>query len=682
MNIHIYGIVIVSRAVQDMAIKDKHLLSCHFDLLDTRKSGIITEGNICQYLIKSGMGEKPAKAQSKKLIKRMDPTSTNKGEIKLEDFLRANIISKLRTHLGSRAEVQLTCLRLLDPNNTGKIDADFLEKQLDASMSIDEKQRFMQRLKKHIKTEKANNDNKNNNNYNSNNNKNKSANKTETNGKEGKEDKEDAAMKELKEPTEAKEASDNDTNTKKESHVVELNSKKTTNKITNKTTKKHVTIKTPVPKTPDDRSLHFPEVVVGGSSPGSIEFEFHSYSPSNPSHLSYISNTSLNGPKLISGQASSSLNVTHLSKQASKESTVLTQIDMDLLQKIGSREATPTASVGTIDLEAFDITVSGNPANDPDMYDEDEDEGAGSGSDGADGEEVVGRRTHMHVGGKSSSYNNNMIGARLSKKTSARTSPRTSNTGPGTLVINMASEYLLSEGFDSDKESTQTTNMNENYVHYGNYGNYSFRVNNKDAGISGRATPITDVDPEQQPKLGHFIHSSSFYKIGDLIDDLLPIDGETKDNNNNNKNNNNNNDKKNNSGRDIKRDHTISVDNVLDLIDNPDLVYTPEKTPRARGENNHHHQHHNHDDDDHSAGGDGDGDGDDGHYNDEDLSAFLKDMDESTVHGSPHGGVDNTIIRQNTYTYSSKFTYHQSARTLSHYDSHKSLPEADEEFYE
>ena len=120
-----------------MSDKDKDLLIEGFKKLDTTNTGIITQRDIYRYLRKNtNLSSKDCQERSKNLITMMD--TSNKGEISLQDYVRAKTLSKLKTHLGSNSEMQLKGLEMLDPDHTGKIDKKTLEDELAHAMTENE----------------------------------------------------------------------------------------------------------------------------------------------------------------------------------------------------------------------------------------------------------------------------------------------------------------------------------------------------------------------------------------------------------------------------------------------------------------------------------------------------------------------------------------------------------------
>ena len=147
----------ISRVIKDMTEKEKEILMESFQTL-ANNSDVIKQEHIYQYLRSTTKLDDPnARKRAKWLIKKMD--TENKGEISFKDFVRANTLTKLESHYGTKSEIQLKSLQVLDPNGTGTIDSKTLETELNESMSNREKRKFVKKLVKSTNSVHNKNDN-------------------------------------------------------------------------------------------------------------------------------------------------------------------------------------------------------------------------------------------------------------------------------------------------------------------------------------------------------------------------------------------------------------------------------------------------------------------------------------------------------------------------------------------
>ena len=136
----------------EMTVEDENLLKQQFVKMDRNGMGMIGINDIKHFLSQANptLDRLGVEMTSVALMGSLDPY--NKGDVTYDDFVRCKTYGELQIHLGSIEEIQNKGIEILstigDPNKTGKISRQFLEKQLSFAMSKIEKNEFMNQLLK------------------------------------------------------------------------------------------------------------------------------------------------------------------------------------------------------------------------------------------------------------------------------------------------------------------------------------------------------------------------------------------------------------------------------------------------------------------------------------------------------------------------------------------------------
>lgn len=138
-----------------MSDVDKQMLKAQFQKLDRNGYGIVTTNDIAYFMQTKvdNMDEYSAQQAANKLMNMMD--TSNKGEITFKDFVRAKTLSHLHSILGSRQEIQLKGLQVLETFGTnsnscsiknGHLDIKTFKDILSKSMSQHETNQFIKSM--------------------------------------------------------------------------------------------------------------------------------------------------------------------------------------------------------------------------------------------------------------------------------------------------------------------------------------------------------------------------------------------------------------------------------------------------------------------------------------------------------------------------------------------------------
>ena len=147
-----------------MSDADKQFFKLQFRKIDRSGYGIVTTNDIVYFMQTKieNMDEISAEKAANRIMSMMDPS--NKGEITFKDFIRAKTLSRLQTILGSKQEIQIKALEVLEMigdssnNKNGHIDSKKFKDILSRSMSLKETNDFMKHIQL-IQIQASENDN-------------------------------------------------------------------------------------------------------------------------------------------------------------------------------------------------------------------------------------------------------------------------------------------------------------------------------------------------------------------------------------------------------------------------------------------------------------------------------------------------------------------------------------------